>query len=68
MKVSIILLNTGFVKKPFEEGAVKVKDHDHVTGKYPGSAHQECNLNLSLSKKILIMINILTFKKLESMI
>ena len=28
-----------------------MKDHDHVTGKYRGSVHQECNLNRSLSKK-----------------
>ena len=52
---------------------MKVKDHDHVTGKYPGSAHQECNLNLSLSKKTQlrfkickIMSHILSFKKLEN--
>lgn len=31
---------------------VKLKDHDHSTGKYQGDAHQECcNLNLSLRKK-----------------
>ena len=44
---------------------VKVKDHDHITGEYWGSAH----LNLSLSKKNVlcliifkIMTHILTFK------
>ena len=33
---------------------MKVKDHDHnhITKKYRGSAHKECNPNLSLSKKI----------------
>ena len=31
---------------------MKVKDHNHSTGTYRGSAHQECYLNLSLSKKI----------------
>lgn len=31
-------------KKLYEEGEMTVKDYGHVTGKYPGSAHQECNL------------------------
>ena len=35
-------------KKGYEEGEVKVNDHDHITGKHCGSKHQECNLNLSL--------------------
>ena len=38
--------------KAYDEGEVKLKDHDHITGKYRGSAYQKCNLNLSLSKKI----------------
>ena len=29
----------------------ELKDHDHVTGKYRGSAHWNCNINLKLSKK-----------------
>ena len=37
--------------KAYEEVKVKIKDHDHITGKYQGSAHQQCNLHLSLSKK-----------------
>ena len=31
---------------------MKVKDDDHVTGKYRRFARQGCNLNLSLSNKI----------------
>ena len=38
-------------RKAYERGKAKVKDNDRVTGNYRGSAHQECNLNLSLSKK-----------------
>ena len=52
MKILIILLNAGFVKKHMKKVKLKVKDHNHITRKYQGSAHQECNLNLSLTKKI----------------
>ena len=62
-------------KKISWEDEVNLKDHDHVAGKYWESAHQECNLNLSLSKKSLlcfiickIMIHIISFKKLENII
>ena len=50
MKVLLILGNIGFVKRPYEKGEVKVKDQNHIT-RYQGSAHQKCNLNLSLNKK-----------------
>ena len=43
--------------KPLEENEVKGKDHDQITKKYQGSVHQECNLNLSLSKKILAVFH-----------
>ena len=49
MKILMILVNAGFLKKSYEEGGVKVKGHSHLYGKYLGSAHLECNLNLSLS-------------------
>ncbi|PKC53970.1 hypothetical protein RhiirA1_478215 [Rhizophagus irregularis] len=31
-----------------EEKINKVRDHDHITGKYRGAAHRECNLQLRL--------------------
>src|SRR5690606_40978312 len=36
-------------KLPFniEALGVKVRDHDHLNGKYRGPAHQKCNLNYS---------------------
>ena len=34
-----------------KEGDVEVKDHDKIIIKYRRTGHQECNLNLSLSKK-----------------
>ena len=32
--------------KKFTDKDIKVRDHCHITGKYRGSAHQECNLQL----------------------
>ena len=37
--------------KKHKKGEEKVKDHDHITGKYWGPGYQECNQYLSLSKK-----------------
>ena len=38
--------------KPYEqgdtEGLWKVRDHDHLTGKYRGAAHSKCNLSLRI--------------------
>ena len=31
---------------------VKVRDHCHITGKYRGSAHRNCNINVKLNHKI----------------
>ena len=46
-------------KKIYQEGEVKVKDHDYITGKYGGSAHQKRNLNLRLTKKIVVVFHTL---------
>ena len=39
--------------KPYEqgdtEGLWKVRDHDHLTGKYRGPAHSKCNLSLRIN-------------------
>jgi hypothetical protein len=42
---------------PFSEKDVKVRDHCHITGKYRGAAHQSCNLNLRLTKKIPVVFH-----------
>ena len=36
---------------------MKEKDHDRVTAKHQGSTHQECNLDLSLNKKIPVVFH-----------
>ena len=38
--------------KLIDLGDNKVRDHDHITGKYRGSAHWNCNINLKLNKKV----------------
>ena len=35
--------------KQYTENDIRVRDHCHITGKYRGSAHQECNLKLRLN-------------------
>ena len=30
---------------------IRVRDHFHITGKYRGSAHQDCNLKLRINPK-----------------
>ena len=30
----------------------KVRDHIHITGKYRGSAHRDCNINVKVNHKI----------------
>ncbi|XP_076285537.1 uncharacterized protein LOC143211597 [Lasioglossum baleicum] len=32
-------------EKPFEGNDIRVRDHCHLTGRYRGPAHQDCNLN-----------------------
>ena len=44
-------------KKVYEEGEIKVKDDDHVTGKYRESVHQESSVNLMLSNKASVVFH-----------
>ena len=32
---------------------VKIRDHYHITGKYRGSAHRDCTINVKLNYKFL---------------
>ena len=57
MKILKTLINVGFVIMFYVEGDVKVKDHCHITGKYRGSAHRVCNINVELNHKISILFH-----------
>ena len=34
-----------------------IRDHCHITGKYRGAAHWNCNINLKLSKNIFVIFH-----------
>ena len=42
--------------KLFTDEDKKGRDHDHVTGKYRGSAHSGCNINVKINKKVMTVI------------
>ena len=35
-------------EKPFYEKDIKVRDHCHITGKFRGAAHRDCDLKLQI--------------------
>ena len=37
--------------KDYIEDDVKVRDHSHITRKYRGLAHRDCNINVKLNDK-----------------
>ena len=39
------------------DGDVKVRDHYHIAGKYIGSAHRDCNINVKLNHKIPVVFH-----------
>ena len=42
------LMNGHICNKKYSIKDVRVRDRCHITGKYRGSAHQECNLKLKI--------------------
>ena len=44
-------------KIPYITGDDRVRDHCHITGKYRGSAHKDCNLNFELTNKIPVVFH-----------
>ena len=43
--------NCWICDKVYDDDDVKVKDHCHIIGKYRGSAHRHCNINVKLKNK-----------------
>ena len=43
--------------KLFDVGDDKVRDHCHIRGKYRGSAHWSCNINLRLSENVSVIFH-----------
>ncbi|XP_043485181.1 uncharacterized protein LOC122513018 [Leptopilina heterotoma] len=44
-------------KKKFAHSDIKVRDHCHLTGKYRGPAHQDCNINYHESSTIPVVFH-----------
>ena len=58
MKILRSLLNFGFVTMIILiDNDVKVRDPCHITEKYRGSAHRDCNINLKLNQKIPVVFH-----------
>ena len=41
----------------YVDGDVKVRVHYHITRKYGGSTHRECNINVKLNRKIRVVFH-----------
>ena len=44
-------------KKFISNDEDKVRDHCHVTGKFRGAAHRNCNVNFQLTKKVPVIFH-----------
>ena len=44
-------------KKLTDNDEEKVRDHCHLTEKYRGAAHQNCNINLQLTKNVPVIFH-----------
>ena len=44
-------------EKKFTKKSIKVRDHCHITGKYRGPAHKNCNLQLVISNKVPVVFH-----------
>ena len=42
-------------EKVIDNDEQKVRDHCHVTGKFRGAAHGNCNINLQLTKNVSVI-------------
>ena len=49
--------NCWICKKIIDNDEENVRDHCHITGKFRGSAHWDCNINFQLTKKIPVIFH-----------
>ena len=49
--------NWWICKKLIDNDDEKVRDHYHVTGKFRGAAHWDCNITFQLTKKTPVIFN-----------
>ena len=49
--------NCWICKKIIDNEDEKVRDHCHITGKFRGAAHWDCNINFQLTKKIPVIFH-----------
>ena len=49
--------NCWICKKLIDNENEKVRDHCHITGKFRGSGHQDCNINFQLTKEIPVIFD-----------
>ena len=47
----------GICKKLIDNDDEKVRDHCHITSKFKGAAHWDCNINFELTKKIPVIFH-----------
>ena len=59
--------NCWICKKSIYNGEEKVRDHCHVTGKFRGAAHEICNLDFKVTKKVpVIFHNLRSYDSLKN--
>ena len=49
--------NNCWICKKLIDNDEKVRDHCHVTGKFTGAAHWDCNINFQLTKKVPVIFH-----------
>ena len=49
--------NCSICKKLIDNDEEKVRDHCHVTDKFRGAAHWDCNINFQLTKKVPVIFH-----------
>ena len=49
--------NSWICKKLIDNDEEKARDHCHVTGKFRGAAHWDCNINFQLTKKVPVIFH-----------